>query len=98
MMDGFEKKTLTFYTMLCNAFRDEEDYETAIEKLSLNIGDDVLENLTAMLVAMKILCDRICPKLSENGDLIDFTHLLNRLAIQHCFSEQIPDEDAQEDE
>lgn len=98
MMDSFEKKTLTFYTMLCNAFRDEEDYETAIEKLSLNIGDDVLENLTAMLVAMKILCDRICPKLSESGDLIDFTHILNRLAIQHCYSEQIPDEDAQEDE
>lgn len=97
-MNGFEKKTLTFYTMLCNAFRDEEDYEPAVEKLSLKIGDDVLENLTAMLAAMKILCDRICPKLSENGDLIDFTHLLNRLAIQHCFSEQIPDEDAQEDE
>lgn len=98
MMDGFEKKTLTFYTMLCNAFRDEEDYETAVEKLSLKNGDDAIETLTAMLVAMKILCDRICLKLSENGDLIDFTHLLNRLAIQYCFSAQIPDEDAQEDE
>lgn len=98
MMDVFEKKTLTFYTMLLNAFRYEEDYETAVEKLSLKNGDDAIETLTAMLAAMKVLCDRICPKLSENGDLIDFTHLLNRLAIQHCFSDEIRDEDAQEDE
>lgn len=98
MMSSFEKKTLTFYTMLCNAFRDEEDYEIAVEKLSLKNGDDAIEILTAMMAAMKVLCDRICPKLSENGDLIDFTHLLNKLAIQHCFSDQIHDEDTQEDE
>lgn len=96
-MTGFEKKVLTFYTILCNAYRDEEDYEPAVEKQTLKNGGDMNETLTAMLTAVKLLCDRAYPQVSEDGDLIDFTYLLNRLAIQHCFSDEIQD-DAQEDE
>lgn len=96
-MTVFEKKVLTFYTMLCNAYRDEEDYEPAVEKLTLKNGGDMNGTLVAMLTAVKLFCDQTCPQVSENGDLIDFTYLLNRLAIQHCFSDEIQD-DAQEDE
>ena len=34
-MNDFEKKVLTFYTMLANAYRDPEDMEEAVEKLTL---------------------------------------------------------------
>ena len=34
-MNEFEKKVLTFYTMLANAYREPEDMEEAVDKLTL---------------------------------------------------------------
>lgn len=94
-MDSFEKKALIFYTMICNAYRDEDDQEPPIEKLSLKNGGDLNEDLTAMLAAVKLFCDNLCPQLSAEQDMIGFTHLLNRLAIQYCFD--VPDDEEKEE-
>ena len=93
-MNDFEKKVLTFYTMLANAYRDPEDMEEAVEKLTLCAGCHFDDDIAAMLSAMMILVDRLCPNTTKDMDLIGFTHFLNRIAIQHCFD--VPDSDGKE--
>ena len=39
-MNDFEKKVLTFYTMIANAYHEPEDMEQAVEKLVLCKGQD----------------------------------------------------------
>lgn len=94
-MSDYEKKVLTFYTMLANAYRDPEDMEEAVEKLTLCKGCDFGDDIAAMLSAMMLLVDRLCPGTTKDMDLIEFTHFLNRIAIQHCFD--VPDGDSKED-
>lgn len=84
-MNEFEKKVLTFYTMLANAYREPEDMEEAVDKLTLYIGYDFNDDIAAMLSAMMLFVDKIIPDITKDMDLIGFTHLLNRIAIQHCF-------------
>ena len=93
-MNDFEKKVLTFYTMLANAYREPEDMEEAVEKLTLCDGYDLNGDIAAMLSAMMILVDRLCPNITKDMDLVDFTHFLNRIAIQHCFD--VPDSGGKE--
>lgn len=95
-MDSFERKALTFYGMICNAYRSEEEMEPPLEQLTLKNGKSLTEDLTAMLVAMKFFCDQVCPKLTEQEDLVGFSYILNRLAIQNCFdiSGDEPEEDS----
>lgn len=93
-MDNFEKKVLTFYTMIANAYREPDDMEEAVEKLTLCNGYDLNDDIAAMLSAMMIFVDRLLPSITKDMDLIGFTHFLNRVAIQHCFD--VPDEDDKE--
>ena len=93
-MSDFEKKVLTFYTMLANAYRDPEDMEEAVEKLTLCDGYDFDVDISAMLSAMMLLVDNLFPSITKDMDLIGFTHFLNRIAIQHCFD--VPDSDGKE--
>lgn len=93
-MSDFEKKTLTFYTMLANAYREPEDKEVAVEKLTLCKGYDFNDDIAAMLCAMMMLVDRLFPSKTKDMDLIGFTHFLNRIAIQNCFD--VPDDDDKE--
>jgi hypothetical protein len=75
---GFEQKALIFTVALQNVYKDEEDREDT-GKLELT-GDGLTEDFTAMLMAMKITYDRVT---GDDTDLIGFTHILNRLAVQH---------------
>lgn len=78
-MKNVEQKALCFMTALVDAYRDEEDRELeAFSKMEL--ATDIAEDLTAMLLAMSVVCERLT---GFDGDLIDFTHMLNKLAIQH---------------
>ncbi len=77
-MGGFEQKALIFTVALQNVYKDEEDREDT-GKLELT-GDGLTEDFTAMLMAMKITYDRVT---GDDTDLIGFTHILNRLAVQH---------------
>lgn len=84
-MNDFERKVLTFYTMIANAYREPENMEQAVEKLVLRDGYDLNDDIVAMLSAMMIFVDKLVPNITEDMDLIGFTHFLNRVAIQHCF-------------
>lgn len=89
----FERKSVTFLSMIHNAYRDEEDMEPAVQKLKLEMDGDLAEDLTAMMVAIMLFCRQHAPKSVENMDLIDFSHFLNRLAIQHVFADSLNDGD-----
>ena len=91
-MNDFEKKVLTFCTMIANAYREPEDMEQAVEKLVLCKGQDLSDDIAAMLSAMMIFVDKLFPNITEDMDLIGFTHFLNRVAIQHCFDKSDEEE------
>lgn len=96
-MNGTERKAIVFYTMLANAYREEDDYKS-IEKLPLTADTDLTEDFTAMLMAAKLIFDKLCPDRAAGTDLIDFTHTLNRLAIQHVYGEYPVEEDVDGEE
>jgi TolB-like protein len=78
-MTKTEEKALYFVAALTDAYRDEEDRELeAFSKLELT--DDATEDITAMLVAMSVVVKKLT---DYDGDLIDFTHMLNKLAVQY---------------
>ena len=78
-MSNIEEKAVHFVAALSDVYRDEEKRELeAFPKLELT--DDATEDITAMLVAMQFVCQRLT---GYDGDLIDFTHALNKLAFQH---------------
>lgn len=78
-MKKTNKKAMHFIAALSDVYRDEENRE--LEAFSaIEFSDDVTEDFTAMLIAMKFVCERVT---GYDGDLIDFTHMLNKLAVQH---------------
>lgn len=81
-MEEIEKKSFAMYTNLCNTYRDEEEKEETDRK---EFCKDFADDLTAALLALYIFYGRAVG--DDDGDLIGFTHLLNRLAIQYATSE-----------
>ena len=78
-MTKIEEKAICFLTALSDVYRDEEHRELdAFPKM--RITDDFTEDFTAMLLAMRFIVERLT---GYDGDLIDFTHMLNKLAVQH---------------
>ncbi len=78
-MKKVEEKALHFLTALSDVYRDEENRE--LEALGkMEFSGDATEDFTAILLAMKAIFDRIT---GSDGDLIDFTHILNKLAVQY---------------
>lgn len=77
-LEKFEQKVLIFITNLNNSYRDEEDREDA-GKLELK-ESELTEDFTAMLYALYLHYSRLT---GDDIDFISFTHLCNRLAIQH---------------
>lgn len=78
-MNKTNEKAMHFIAALSDVYRDEENRE--LEAFSaIEFSDDVTEDFTAMLIAMNLIFDRIT---GSDGDLIDFTHVLNKLAVQH---------------
>ncbi len=81
-MKNIEEKALQFLTALSDAYQDEENRQLeAFGKMEFS--EDATEDFTAMLLAMKAIFDQIS---GSDGDLIDFTHILNKLAVQ-CIME-----------
>lgn len=77
-MNKFQNKVLCFSSALANAYKDDEERED-FPKLELK-EEELTEDFTAMLTALSVLYERIT---GDDTDLIGFTHVLNRLAIQH---------------
>ena len=73
------EKAAHFIAAITDVFRDEEDRELdAFSKLELN--KDATEDITAILIAFQYVVQWLT---GYDGDLIDFTHILNKLAFQY---------------
>lgn len=90
-MEKVNEKALHFLTAILDVYRDEEKRElNALDKLEL--GDDITEDVTAMLLAIHIVMQKAA---GYEGDLIDVTHVLNKLAFQFLMEGK---EDAEDDQ
>lgn len=79
-MAKIEEKAMAFVTALTDVYRDEENRELeAFGKMELS--EDATEDFTAMLVAMRLIYLRLTG--DHEPDIIDFTHILNKLAVQY---------------
>lgn len=83
-MKNTHRKALHFFTALVEVYQSEE----------LAVGDDFTDDITAILVALQLFVETAT---AFDGDLIDFTHMLNKLAVQHIMERQEGDADEQED-
>jgi hypothetical protein len=84
-----EEKTMRFMTALTDVYRDEESRELALFSPA-ELGEDVTEDFTAMLLAMKIIFVKLT---GSDSDLIDFTHLLNKVAVQYVIEKLESDDE-----
>ena len=78
-MGDFLKKVKMFETSLKDTYKCEEDKEGTQSQLEFD-EENLTEDFTAIMYAMWIFYQKISG--DENCDIIGFTHLLNRLAIQ----------------
>lgn len=80
-MKDFEIKVLSFISALGSAYKEYEERED-FPKVELPT-DNMTEDFTAMLIAQSILYEQIT---GDDTDLIGFTHILNRLALQYIMN------------
>lgn len=75
-----EEKTAYFVIALADAYREEENREGYIvPKMSFAL--DITEDFIAMLLALRLVYEKVTG--DKESDLIDFTHTLNKLAVQY---------------
>lgn len=79
-IERIERKASVFHVLLLNAYKDPED-QTPVTLLPVGVNIDFAEDLTGMLLAMRAILDDVTSEY-EVMNLIEFTHLLNNLAIQ----------------
>ena len=79
-----EEKAKVYYQHMVNAYREPDDRVDPGIVLELKKGMDMTEELAAMMMAMMSITDRVEGGLGESySDLVGFTYLLNRVAIQN---------------
>lgn len=84
-----EEKAKVYYQHMVNAYREPDDRVDPGIVLELKKGMDMTEELAAMMMAMMSITDRVEGGLGEPyKDLVGFTHLLNRVAIQNSDFEE----------
>ncbi len=84
-MKEFENKALYFNMALKEVYIDEENRGLPeIPKMELK-SETLTEDFTAMLYGMSVLFSEIT---GNDCDIIEFTHVLNKLAIQHLLEEK----------
>lgn len=80
-----EEKALHFFAAISDVYKDEENRELeTFSKLELPV-DDANDDIIAMLIAFQFVVQRLT---GYGGDLIDFTHILNKLAVQNVLEER----------
>lgn len=73
-----ESKVLAFLCNMQNTYKEEKEEVT----IDFDPYGDLTEDFTAMLVAFSMFYKKMT---GDDKDLIGFTHLLNRLAMQYIF-------------
>lgn len=89
-MKTTEEKAVQFLTALLDVYRDEDKRELEVFS-KLEFTDDFTGDITAMLLAVKVLVERLA---GFDGDIIDFTHVLNKIAVQYVMENGEDLEDA----
>lgn len=79
MSKSTQEKAVHFLVALKDVYCEEDNRELAVFS-KLDLGEDVTDDFAAMLLAMKYMAEKL---IGYDGDLIDFTHVLNKLAVQH---------------
>lgn len=79
-MTELEEKAVMFSSALAGCYKNHGG--------PLDIETDFTTDVTAMLMAMFAVVSENSTFDSEYDDPIGFTHLLNRLAIQHVFGDK----------
>ena len=77
-MKNLEEKARQFLVALLDVYRGKEKREL------LKLGKSLNEDLTAMLLAMTIFVQEVS---NWDGDLLEFTYMLNKLVFQHLMEE-----------
>lgn len=78
-----KEKAVHFLAAMADVYREEGNRELdAFEKMQLD--NDVTEDFTAMLLAVHVMAQEMT---GFDGDLIDFVHMLNKLAFQYLMEE-----------
>ena len=72
------EKIMNFITTITNAYRAEENQEP-VQQMQLT-NDNLTEDFTAMVYALHTFFNEVT---GQEIDIIDFTHLLNKLVIQN---------------
>ena len=78
-----EEKAIVYAKHIANAYLEPDDIVDPGVVLQLNKGTDWMEELAAMMVAMMSMTDRMVGLEEQYSDLVGFTHLMNRVAIQN---------------
>lgn len=80
----YEEQARVFYIALANAFMSEED-QSEIPQIQLDPDAEFGDTVCAMLAAMQILLSNMSSTFDAD-DLIEFTHILNRIVFQRYLS------------
>lgn len=79
---NIETKATVFFNHILDYLKETYGEDMFVEDIDFN------SDVTAMMVAIKVLLEKTA---DWDGDIIDFTHLLNKLAIQYAFPEVMED-------
>lgn len=82
----FNNKILIFLTSITNAYRSEENQEHT-QQMALD-NENLTEDFTAMVFALNMFFNKVT---GQDIDVIDFTHLMNKLVFQHLMDERNED-------
>ena len=92
-MKKIHEKTMRFVTALTDVYREEERRELcAFDAMELN--EDITEDLTSMLIALSVIFERLT---ESDFDLLEFTHVLNKLAVQYILDGERKTDDQRTD-
>lgn len=75
-----EEKAGYFAVALADVYKEEENRDSyTVPKAEFAL--DITEDFTAMLLALRFVYEKVTG--DNKSDLIDFTHVLNKLAVQY---------------
>ena len=84
-----EEKAVYFAIALSDVYKDE-DRRGLHAVQEIEFSDDLTEDFMAMLLAVHHVYEQVTGDVER--DLIDFTHMLNKLAVQYIMERMEDDE------
>lgn len=80
---SFEEKIMNCIQAFINLYRDDND-KLPVNKMEMT-DESLTEDFTAMVYALNMFFDETT---GQEVDIIDFTHLLNKLVVQHLLEQK----------